>query len=286
MDSCRTSDLLPQNSSPTCINLEEAQRMSCKRCKHGLYSLTYVGPQTMLKGETVESHMPHLRCDTTFLLILTKWKLWRKTFFLWELQLKRERKPKVFWETKVWREPNRKEKKEASMNTEDQFEVRVMSLTPRQGTCWWHPAPRWNHHIWNSTCPFPGCRPSLSAGRPAERRQAVRSGWRRTPTTLRSRLLFWPARFLSGRAPASSSRSCGPPPNHLTQKLLHHLYYSKVYGWIKNTHNDSEIHKSFQRSVFKAVWDLSYSTTLMLIIHLLIAVSNLNMKWALLKKIP
>ncbi len=23
MDSCRTSDLLPQNSSPTCINLEE-----------------------------------------------------------------------------------------------------------------------------------------------------------------------------------------------------------------------------------------------------------------------
>lgn len=40
-------------------------------------------------------------------------------------------------------------------------------------TCWWHPAPRWNHHIWNSTCPFPECRPSLSTGRPAERRRAV-----------------------------------------------------------------------------------------------------------------
>lgn len=35
-------------------------------------------------------------------------------------------------------------------------------------TCWWHPTPRWSRRIWSWTCLFPGCRPSLSTGRPEE----------------------------------------------------------------------------------------------------------------------
>lgn len=218
MDSCRTSDLLLQNSSPTCINLEEEPRRS-SHLKHGWCTNHASG------GKWGKSNG-----------ILEVWQhfyifLWKENYegkkknaiflchFLLEMQLKRERKPKVFWHTQgvcMKRTKLEREKKEGSRIAEDQSGVRMRSPTPRQHTCWWHPAPRWNRHIWNWTCPFPECRPSLSTGRPAERREsghAAISGGRRTPTTW---LRLWPARFLSGRAPVSSSRSCGPPPNRLT----------------------------------------------------------------------
>lgn len=85
----------------------------------------------------------------------------------------------------MWNEINLKTKKKKkrqegernsnSKHNEDQSEETRMSLRlwPEWRTCWWHPVPLWNHRIWSLTCLSPGCRPSLSAGHPEERRKRV-----------------------------------------------------------------------------------------------------------------
>lgn len=114
MDSCRTSDLLLQNSSPTCISLG-------RECRE-------------LKENREEKKKRAHVIDELWMNQMNAWCLrWGRVMM----------KPKSLASNSYlhWHENN---------------------------TCWWHPIPRWSHHIWNWTCRSPKCRLSLLTGHPDE----------------------------------------------------------------------------------------------------------------------
>lgn len=143
---------------------------------------------SVLKGEIVEIQMPYLRCDNIS-THFSQTKIMKKNFHLlchfkqcffvclvfFGIAAKKGANPKCSGKQRdcISTQSNEKEKKGRQQQSWRSAGGEDDESDTPACTCWWHPAPRWNHHIWNSTCPFPGCRPSLSTGRPAERRRAV-----------------------------------------------------------------------------------------------------------------